>query len=60
MRRRRRADRRDDTTVDRRLPEAGGPAGGTTGSYIDSFENMPGAQNQLFGWKPGDPEPDDA
>ncbi len=38
--------------ADRRLDEAGGPAGGTTGGYIDSFENMPGAQNQPFGAKP--------
>ena len=38
--------------ADRRLRESGGPAGGTTGGYIDSFENMPGAQNQPFGAKP--------
>lgn len=29
--------------------EVGGPGGGTRGGYIDSFENMPGAQNQPFG-----------
>ena len=38
--------------ADRRLRESGGPTGGTTGGYIDSFENMPGAQNQPFGAKP--------
>ena len=59
MLRRRRSTRRLDE-ADRRLHESGGPEGGTTGSYIDSFENMPGAQNQPFGWKPGDPEPDES
>ena len=38
--------------ADRHLRESGGPVGGTTGGYIDSFENMPGAQNQPFGSKP--------
>jgi hypothetical protein len=38
--------------ADRSLRESGGPAGGTTGGYIDSFENMPGAQNQPFGATP--------
>ena len=55
----RRRKRDDADEPDRRLHEAGGPEGGTTGSYIDSFENMPGAQNQPFGWKPGDPDPED-
>lgn len=38
-----------ETEPDRRLHESGGPTGGTRGGYIDSFENMPGAQNQPFG-----------
>ncbi|MEM9520273.1 MAG: hypothetical protein AAGA37_13200 [Actinomycetota bacterium] len=38
--------------TDRRLHESGGPDGGTRGGYIDSFENMPGAQHQPFGAKP--------
>lgn len=41
-----------DDEPDRRLHESGGPAGGTRGGYIDSFENMPGAQNQPFGATP--------
>ena len=45
--RRRKGD--GEPSSDRRLHESGGPAGGTTGGYIDSFENMPGAQNQPFG-----------
>ncbi|MEM9465567.1 MAG: hypothetical protein AAGA90_09340, partial [Actinomycetota bacterium] len=32
--------------------ESGGPTGGTRGGYIDSFENMPGAQSQPFGASP--------
>ncbi|MEM7142544.1 MAG: hypothetical protein AAF548_16095 [Actinomycetota bacterium] len=32
--------------------EAGGPNGGTRGGYIDSFENMPGAQQHAFGATP--------
>ncbi|MEO0493133.1 MAG: hypothetical protein AAF081_06930 [Actinomycetota bacterium] len=43
---------RPTDTADRRLHEAGGPTGGTRGGYIDSFENMPGAQNQPFGSTP--------
>ena len=43
---------RTDDEPDRRLHESGGPAGGTRGGYIDSFENMPGAQNQPFGATP--------
>ena len=38
--------------TDRRSDESGGPDGGTRGGYIDSFENMPGAQHQPFGATP--------
>lgn len=48
----RRVPRRLSAVAERHLRESGGPTGGTTGGYIDSFENMPGAQNQPFGSRP--------
>ena len=40
----RRVPRRLSAVAERHLRESGGPTGGTTGGYIDSFENMPGDQ----------------